>query len=73
MSEGTVADTELSDTSTNAVQNKVIKAAVDLKADKDALKTGTFDFATMKGVYEALKSVIETFGGTVTNYPTMTE
>lgn len=73
VSEGTVADTELSDTSTNAVQNKVIKAAVDLKADKDALKTGTFDFATMKGVYEALKSVIETFGGTVTNYPTMTE
>lgn len=73
VSEGTVADTELNDTSTNAVQNKVIKAAVDLKADKDALKTGTFDFATMKGVYEALKSVIETFGGTVTNYPTMTE
>lgn len=73
VSEGTVADTELSDTSTKAVQNKVIKAAVDLKADKDALKTGTFDFATMKGVYEALKSVIETFGGTVTNYPTMTE
>lgn len=73
VSEGTVADTELSETSTNAVQNKVIKAAVDLKADKDALKTGTFDFATMKGVYEALKSVIETFGGTVTNYPTMTE
>ena len=73
VSEGTVADTELSETSTNAVQNKVIKAAIDLKADKDALKIGTFDFATMKGVYEALKSVIETFGGTVTNYPTMTE
>lgn len=73
VSEGTVADAELSETSTNAVQNKVIKAAIDLKADKDALKTGTFDFATMKGVYEALKSVIETFGGTVTNYPTMTE
>lgn len=93
VSEGTTADTELNDTSKNAVQNKVIKAAIDLKtdkntfdeyktandtavglkADKDALKTGTFDFATMKGVYEALKSVIETFGGTVTNYPTMTE
>lgn len=73
VTEGTTADAELSETSTNAVQNKVIKSAIDLKADKDALKTGTFDFATMKGVYEALKSVIETFGGTVTNYPTMTE
>ena len=34
---GVVVDSALSDTSTNAVQNKVVKAAIDLKADTSAL------------------------------------
>lgn len=37
--QGGVIDTELSDTSTNAVQNKVIKTAFDDKADKAKLYT----------------------------------
>ena len=32
----------------------------------------TFDFATMQGVFDALKAAIEALGGTVTNAPTTT-
>lgn len=35
----------------------------------NALQGQTFDFATMQGVYLALKACVETLGGSVTNFP----
>lgn len=43
-----------------------------LTSDIPSLSGQTFNFATTQGVMDALKTVIETLGGTVTNAPTTT-
>lgn len=54
----TIVDTTLSDSSTNPVQNKVIKAALDNKADKTALNA--------KADKTALDGKLDKTGGTLT-------
>lgn len=53
-----VVDTAMSDTSTNPVQNKAVKAAIDVKADKTALDS--------KADKSALDDKLDKSGGTLT-------
>lgn len=59
------------DNSTKVATTAFVKTAIS-GISVTPLSGQTFDFATTQGVMDALKTVIETLGGTVTNVPTTT-